>query len=79
MIELQQHIWILRNPTNQALIVLHNKKYIQLKEYVEVIKTIDYNNYNDDMRKYLRAATYLGLMLKKETLLDVFRILKIVP
>ena len=31
------------------------------------------------MRKYLRAATYLGLMLKKETLLDVFRILKIVP
>ena len=79
LIELQQHIWILRNPTNQALIVLHNKKYIQLKEYVEVIKTIDYNNYNDDMRKYLRAATYLGLMLKKETLLDVFRILKIVP
>lgn len=40
LIELQQHIWILRNPTNQALIVLHNKKYIQLKEYVEVIKTM---------------------------------------
>lgn len=79
LIELQQHIWILRNPTNQALTVLHNKEYIQLKEYVEVIKTIDYNNYNDDMRKYLRAATYLGVMLKKETLLDVFKILKIVP
>lgn len=79
LIELQQHIWILRNPTNQALIVLHNKEYIQLKEYVEVIKTIDYNNYNDDMRKYLRAATYLGVMLKKETLLDIFKILKIVP
>ena len=79
LIELQQHIWILRSPTNQALIVLHNKEYIQLKEYVEVIKTIDYNNYNDDMRKYLRAATYLGVMLKRETLLDVFKILKIVP
>ncbi|MGL5257354.1 MAG: three component ABC system middle component [Proteocatella sp.] len=79
LIDLQQLIWKLKYTTNQALTGLHNKEYIQLKEHVRVIKTIDYNNYDDDMKKYLRAATYLGVILKKETLLDAFKILKIIP
>jgi len=79
LIDFQQNLWSLKQLTNQSLIVLHNKQSIILKDKVEVIETVDYNNYNEDIKKYLRASNYLGLMLKKETIEDVYKILMIIP
>lgn len=78
-IDLQDSVWTLKRLTNLSLIALHNKQQIILKNMVEVKEVIDYSSYNEDMKKYLRAATYLGMMLKKETIQDVYKILKVIP
>lgn len=75
----QESIWTLKKLTNSSLMVLHNKQQIILRDTVEIRETIDYSNYNDDMKKYLRASAYLGMMLKKETIQDIYKILKVIP
>lgn len=79
LIDFQQNLWSLKKLTNQSLIILHNKQSIILKDQVKIIETTDYNSYNEDIKKYLRASNYLGLMLKKEAVEDVYKILKVIP
>lgn len=79
LINLQESVWFFRRITNQALIVLHNKQQIKLSSTVEILGTADYNNYSDDVKKYLRAATYLGIMFKKEPIENIFKIFKVIP
>ena len=79
LIDLQDRIWTLRKLTNQSLIVLHNSNKIILSSSITVNNVIDYNNYNEDMKIYLRSSTYLGILLSKESTENIFRILKVIP
>lgn len=79
LIDLQDRIWALRQLTNQSLIVLHNSNDIKLSSSVYVKNVINYTDYNDDMKMYLRSSTYLGILLSKESTENVFRILKVIP
>lgn len=79
LVNFQESIWSLKKLTHQSLIILHNKQSIIVKTQVEILETIDYNNYNEDLKQYLRASNYLGVMLRKESTQDVYKILKAIP
>ena len=79
LVNFQESIWSLKKLTHQSLIILHNKHAIIVKKQVEILETIDYNNYNEDLKQYLRASNYLGVMLRKESIQDAYKILKAIP
>ena len=79
LVDLQLQIWDLRKLTNMALVVLYNNNEIKLQNEIEILKTIDHNNYNDDLKSYFRAAYYLGILFNKETIQTIFKTLKIIP
>jgi len=79
LINLQDNLWKSRNMTNEALIVLHNNRQIKLSSTIQINETVNYINYNQDMKQYLRSATYLGVLLSNEPIENIYKSLNIIP
>ena len=77
--ELQNRIWDMRRLTNMSLVNLNNSSAISLKNDVEIVETVDYLKLTGDTVPFLRAATYLGKLLREFNVLEVYKILKVVP
>jgi hypothetical protein len=77
--ELQNRIWDMRRLTNMSLVNLNNSGKISLKSDVEIIETIDYQKFTGDTGPFLRAASYLGKLLRELSVLEVYKILKVIP
>lgn len=54
--------------TKQSIIVLAEEEKIQLKERIELLIKIDYKGYPNDIKGYLRAAYYLGVIMSKNSI-----------
>jgi len=79
LINLQDNLWKSRDMTNEALIVLHNNGQIKLASTIQINETVNYTNYNHDMRQYLRSATYLGILLSNESIENIYKSLNVIP
>ena len=79
LINLQENLWKSRDMTNEALIVLHNNGQIKLSSSIQINDTIDYTNYNQDMRQYLRSATYLGILFSNESIENIYKSFNVIP
>lgn len=78
-IEFQERLWKMRKLTHLSLIGLHNQDKIELTSEVRIIETINYENSKIDLKPYLRAAYYTGLLFKDFNEVDIYKIFKIVP
>jgi hypothetical protein len=78
-IDLQKRVWQLNELTNLSLIALHNQGAIKLKNDVEVIKTLMYSDFDEDIKKLFQPAHFLGKALKEFELKEVFQLFKIIP
>ncbi len=76
---LQERIWEMKKLSRQALIVLHNEQKAIVGAEVKFNSFVNYDDYNPDMKGYLRAAYYLGLVFKKEEFAAIFKQLKVIP
>lgn len=76
-INLQTRIWNLRRLTNLSLLYLHNKKIISLKTDIEIYKNLNHRQYKNEV--ILKSSHYTGVLFKNEDLLDIFKILKVIP
>lgn len=55
----------LKGITRQTIIILSNEEKIQLESQVALLKRDKYENYSGDLRETLKAAYYLGVVLRK--------------
>ena len=76
---LQERVWEMKKTSRQSLIILHNEQNAIVGSDVTFTSFIDYENYNADMKGYLRAAYYLGLVFTKEEFTVIFKQLKVIP
>lgn len=61
-----QRVEILKQNFNLALIDLNSKEQIEFDKTIKINSVFDYKIYTDNIIKsYLRAAYYLGIMMKK--------------
>ncbi len=79
LINLQEDIWKLRSLTNESLIILHNNNQIELKDLVRIKEVVDYKNYNLDLMEYLKSATNLGILLRQESIQNIYKTLNVIP
>jgi len=79
LINLQDNLWKSRDMTNEALIVLHNNGQIKLSSIIQINETVNYVNYNQDLKQYLRSATYLGILFSNESIENIYKLLNIIP
>lgn len=57
----------LKNCTKQAIITLTNENKIKLGSKVSLLVTDRYDNYKGNIRTFLKAAYYLGVIFSKTT------------
>lgn len=76
---LQERVWEIKKISRQALIVLHNDRKAIIGSEVKFTSFVNYDDYNEDMKRYLRAGYYLGLVLAKEEFTAIFKQLKVIP
>lgn len=75
---LQERIHFFDKTTKNALIIAANEETIDIKrEGLELKKKIDYRKefVSDSVKEYLRAAHYLGILCKKLSVVNVYRLL----
>ncbi len=78
-VDFQNRIWQQKHLTDLSLLVLANQQIVDLKQNVQIKQTFDFENYSADVKEYFRAACRLGVMLKKEPVKDVYKILNVIP
>jgi hypothetical protein len=76
---LQERVWEMKKTSRQSVIILHNEQKAIVGSDVIFTSFIDYEDYNADMKGYLRAAYYLGLVFTKEQFTAIFKQLKVIP
>lgn len=57
----------LKNCTKQAIIILSNEKKIKFGTEIILLSTDKYDNYKGNIRTFLKAAYYLGIVFSKTT------------
>jgi hypothetical protein len=75
----QERVWAMRKLTHLSLINLDSKKDISFGAMIQVINALDYSKYEEDIRNYLKAAHYLGVLFAKEDIENIFKHLKVIP
>ncbi|HDR7993071.1 MULTISPECIES: three component ABC system middle component [Bacillus cereus group] len=71
---LQERYEYMKSLTNEALIVAHNERAIILEHKVKLIKGMTYKNVRGkEMKSFLRASYYLGMIFSKSSNVDIFR------
>lgn len=78
-LDLQQRVWNLRKQANMSLINLHNINKIRLNSKVEILESVQYYQYNYEIKTYLRSANYLGKLIREHGTSEIFKILKVIP
>ena len=58
---------------------MSNNRQIKLSSTIQINETVNYINYNQDMKQYLRSATYLGVLLSNEPIENIYKSLNIIP
>ncbi|HDR7805739.1 MULTISPECIES: three component ABC system middle component [Bacillus] len=65
--------------TNESLIVASNEEAINLEEKITLLKELHYQSEKDKyIKKYYKAAYYLGVILSKVSYIEVYRKLGVV-
>lgn len=75
---LQARIYFFDKITKNALIIAANEETIGIKkDGLELKKKVDYRRefVSDSVKEYLRAAYYLGILCKKLSVVNVYRLL----
>ncbi|MGG4441365.1 three component ABC system middle component [Brevibacillus fortis] len=74
---LQERVFYFYTLTNQSFIIAANEGRIRLgSEGIELSQTIDYKDtLNKNVRDFIRAAHYLGLLCSKMEVSNVYRLL----
>ncbi|WP_289137731.1 three component ABC system middle component [uncultured Brevibacillus sp.] len=75
---LQERLFYFYNLTNQSFIIAANEGRVRLNSdgWIELSKTIDYKDVlNKNVRDFIRAAHYLGLLCSKMEVSNVYRLL----
>ena len=78
-VDTQEKIWLMRRLTNLTLINLHTKNKITLKAEVIIHATVNYEHFNHEIKNYLRAANYLGILFSTEETENIYKHLKVIP
>lgn len=68
---------LLEKNTKHAIIILASEHKIELhKNYIELIQKIQYEDYTENVRLWLRCAYYLGVVLNKASNDEIIEILR---
>ena len=78
LLELQDRIEQFKKLTNLAMIYLHNKAKIKLDAEIEVIESINYETFSDDLKNYLKASYYLGCLLSNSDTPSICKTLNVI-
>ena len=76
---LQQNVWQMHPITNLTLIHLHNTKSITFQKEIQILETVDYNDYEPSIKEYLECSFILGELFKDIESVEVFKLLKVIP
>jgi hypothetical protein len=78
-IDFQERIWNLNKLTKESLTLLHNQNKIVLKENIEIKSVVNFEDYEFNIKEYLRSATHLGLLINEIPYQEVYKSFKIIP
>lgn len=71
---IQERYRYFKEITNEAIIVAVNEKKIAINETVVLIEKVDFGKIKEkEVKKYFRAAHYLGILFSKMHYIDIFR------
>lgn len=77
--ELQERVWKMKKHTNRSLINLHNTNKITLKENVQILETVNYEDSNQSNKTYMRSAHYIGVLFKEFEMHEIYKAFKVIP
>ena len=72
LIKKHDQIAAYKNITDNAIIYLGNKISISIDDFIQISDLVKYQNEDELLRSYCKAAFYLGIILTKEDYRNIF-------